>query len=76
MVEDILLGVDNNVREQTCDTIRQDQERSLDTWIDYLSSGDATYPMWFKYYVFRNITKLARKCWWRTRPPWPQLSRA
>jgi hypothetical protein len=45
--------------QETRETIQQDQESSLDDWIDYLASGDATYPMWFKYYVFRNITKLS-----------------
>ena len=45
--------------QETRETIQQDQESSLDDWIDYLASDYATYPMWFKYYVFRNITKLS-----------------
>ncbi|MEI6581810.1 MAG: hypothetical protein WCN86_02960, partial [bacterium] len=59
MAEEIMQRVNEGVIEQTRETIQQDQERSLDAWIDYLTSDDATYPMWFKYYVFRNITKLA-----------------
>ncbi len=59
MAEDIMQRVNEKVVEQTRETIQQDQEQSLDAWIDYLTSDDATYPMWFKYYVFRNITKLA-----------------
>jgi len=59
MADEIMERVNDQVIEQTRETIREDQERSLDAWLDYLSSSDATYPMWFKYYVFRNITKLA-----------------
>ena len=59
MAEDIMQRVNDAVIEQTRETIQQDQERSLDAWVDYLTSDDATYPMWFKYYVFRNIVKLA-----------------
>lgn len=42
------------------DTLIKDQKHSLDAWIDYLTSNDATYPTWFKYFVFRNITKLSQ----------------
>lgn len=59
MAEDIMQRANETVIEQTREAIQQDQEQSLDAWIDYLTSDDATYPMWFKYYVFRNITKLA-----------------
>jgi hypothetical protein len=59
MAEDIMQRVNDAVIEQTRETIQQDQERSLDAWVDYLTSEGAMYPMWFKYYVFRNITKLA-----------------
>ncbi len=60
LTEDIMRRVNHEVIEQTRQTIRQDQEQSLDRWVDYLTSDDATYPMWFKYYLFRNITKLAQ----------------
>ncbi len=59
MVDDHMQRVDDAVIEQTRETIQQDQERSLDAWVDYLTSEGALYPMWFKYYVFRNIVKLA-----------------
>ncbi len=59
IAEDIMQRANEKVIEQTREAIQQDQERSLDAWVDYLTSDDATYPMWFKYYVFRNITKLA-----------------
>jgi hypothetical protein len=38
--------------------IIQGQQKSLDRWIDYLSSPDAFYPDWFKYLAFRSITKM------------------
>lgn len=49
-----------NVREQMIDVAIEDQKHSLDAWIDYLSSDDAVYPAWFKYFVWRNITKLSQ----------------
>lgn len=48
------------VREQMMDTAIQDQKASLDAWIDYLSSDDAVYPPWFKFYVWQNVTKLSQ----------------
>jgi len=38
----------------------EDQKHSLDAWMDYLTSPDAVYPAWFKYYVWKNITKLSQ----------------
>lgn len=38
--------------------ILQGQERSLDTWIDYLSSDGAMYPDWAKYWAFRSMTQM------------------
>lgn len=55
-VEDI----PENVREEMVTTVIEDQRKSLDNWIDYLSSEDAVYPTWFKYFVFRNITRLSQ----------------
>ena len=52
--------IPQNVREQMITVIIEDQKKSLDSWIDYLSSDDAMYPTWFKYFVFRNITKLSQ----------------
>ena len=49
-----------NVREQMMNVAIQDQKASLDAWIDYLSSSDAVYPPWFKYFVWRNIIKLSQ----------------
>src|SRR3989344_2901539 len=35
-----------------------DLESSLDEWIKYLSNPDEPYPVWFRYYAFRNILSL------------------
>ncbi|MEK7625252.1 MAG: hypothetical protein AAB467_02775, partial [Patescibacteria group bacterium] len=42
-------------RDQLTEVVITDQKGSLDQWIDYLSSEDATYPDWLKYYAFRSI---------------------
>jgi hypothetical protein len=52
--------VTKEMKEKMIDVIIEDQKKSLDSWIDYLSSNDAMYPTWFKYFVFRNITKLSQ----------------
>ena len=36
----------------------RDQESSLDKWYDYLSRPDTPYPMWFRYFAFKNVTQL------------------
>ncbi len=53
-------NIPKETREQMIDVLIEDQKKSLDSWIDYLSSNDAMYPTWFKYFVFRNITKLSQ----------------
>ena len=57
------LGIDAQYGEeqldQRGDIAIKDLESSLDQWLDYLSSKDQTYPMWFRYYVFTNIIQLS-----------------
>lgn len=45
-------------REQLTEVVITDQKSSLDNWLDYLSSKDATYPDWLKYYSFRSMLSL------------------
>lgn len=52
--------IPENVREQMMDVAIEDQKASLDAWMDYLTSEDAVYPTWFKYFVWRNVTKLSQ----------------
>lgn len=52
--------IPQNVREQIMDVAIQDQKHSLDAWMNYLTSNDAMYPPWFKYYAWNQITKLSQ----------------
>ena len=52
--------IPEHVRERMMDVAIEDQKHSLDAWIDYLTSSDAVYPAWFKYYVWTQITKLSQ----------------
>ena len=36
------------------------QEASLDRWLDYLTSDDALYPTWAKYWSFTSMTKMGK----------------
>lgn len=49
------IEISEESRKQLTEVIITDQIGSLDQWIDYLSSDDATYPDWLKYYAFRSI---------------------
>lgn len=44
--------------EKKIKEIQDGQRRSLDAWIDYLSSPDALYPDWAKYWAFRSMTEM------------------
>ena len=52
------IEITEEARRQLAEVIITDQKGSLDNWVDYLSSEDATYPDWLKYYVFRSILNL------------------
>lgn len=52
--------IPENVRDQMKEVAIKDQKASLDAWLEYLTSNDATYPAWFKYYAWKNITKLSQ----------------
>jgi|TARA_Y100000310_G_scaffold260903_1_gene270034 hypothetical protein len=44
--------------EQRGEIAVEDLEKSLDSWISYLSDANEPYPTWFRYYAFRNILDL------------------
>ena len=48
------------LQEQNSEAIIADQKSSLDNWVDYLASSDATYPDWLKYWTLRNVVGLAK----------------
>lgn len=52
--------IPETTKEQMKDVVIEDQKHSLDAWIDYLTSEDAVYPAWYKYFVWRNIIKLSQ----------------
>lgn len=37
---------------------REIQECTLLSWFDYLKQNDAQYPMWFRYFVVRNLQRM------------------
>jgi len=37
---------------------REIQEKTLGAWLDYLNQNDAQYPIWFRYFVVRNLEKM------------------
>jgi hypothetical protein len=52
--------ITDEFREQKTQQIITNQESSLDSWVDYLSSEDATYPMWAKYWAFTSIVQMGK----------------
>lgn len=52
--------IPDDIKKDLTDTAIKDQRESLDIWIDYLSSPDAKYPDWFKYYTLRSVLVMGR----------------
>ncbi len=52
------IEITDEMKEQLSEVVITDQKSSLDNWIDYLSSEDAIYPDWLKYYSFRSMLNL------------------
>jgi hypothetical protein len=51
--------ITREAKQELTQNIIRDQESSMDSWADYLSSPDATYPSWLKYYAFRGMLGLS-----------------
>lgn len=49
-----------NMKEKELEVIRANQKTSLNRWFDYLSSSDANYPMWAKYWAFTSMLKMGK----------------
>jgi hypothetical protein len=45
-------------KERKIKEVLRGQEHSLNVWIDYLSSPNAMYPDWAKYWAFRSMTEM------------------
>ena len=54
------IEITDDYRKQKTQEIIGNQEKSLDKWVDYLSSSDATYPMWAKYWAFNSMLKMGK----------------
>lgn len=52
--------ITDEFRERKIEQIISNQTQSLDKWIDYLSSDDAQYPDWAKYWAFRSVTEMGK----------------
>lgn len=52
------IEVTEEMRRELTEVAIADQESTLDNWVDYLSSKDAIYPDWLKYYTFRSMLNL------------------
>ncbi len=50
--------INSETRRQLTEVIITDQKSSLDNWVDYLASPDATYPDWLKYWAIRSILSM------------------
>lgn len=49
-----------DLKEQAVRIVIANQQQSLDKWVDYLTSDDALYPMWAKYWAFRSVVKMGK----------------
>ncbi len=52
------IEITDEYKKLKIEQIQEDQKKSLEKWIDYLSSPDAIYPDWAKYWVFRSVTQM------------------
>lgn len=48
-----------HLKRELTERAQDTQYDSLEDWIDYLNYPPADYPMWFKYYVFDSVSRLA-----------------
>jgi hypothetical protein len=52
--------VTHKYRQRKAAEVITNQQTSLDRWVDYLSSADAPYPTWAKYWAFTAVTHMGR----------------
>ena len=52
------IEISQEQKDQLAEVIITDQQTTLDNWIDYLSSPDAVYPDWLKYYAIRSVLSM------------------
>ena len=54
------IDVTDKEKVEMLNQVQKEQEKSLDSWIDYLCSDDVVYPIWFKNYAFQGMIKLGK----------------
>src|SRR3989344_5986278 len=54
------IEIPDDYRRELAETLVTDQKRSLDNWIDYLSSDGAKYPDYLKYFAVRSMLRMGR----------------
>ncbi len=52
--------ITEDFKEQKIAQIIDNQKQSLDKWVDYLSSTDAQYPDWAKYWAIRSVLEMGK----------------
>ncbi len=52
--------ITDEFKQEKTKQIISDQEHSLDKWVDYLTSSDANYPMWTKYWAFTSMVGMGK----------------
>ena len=52
------IEIDEQTKQSEYEKIKSEQKGSLEYWINYLSSSNADYPVWLKYWAFKSILKL------------------
>lgn len=53
------IEIDERFRTEAAKVLQTDQRESLRDWVDYLTDKETSYPTYFKYFVYRSITKLS-----------------
>jgi len=54
------IEITDDFREKKTEEIINNQKASLDKWLNYLSSKEADYPMWAKYWAFTSMLQMGR----------------
>ncbi len=54
------IEITDEFKQEKTKQIISDQEHSLDKWIDYLTSPDANYPTWAKYWAFTSMVTMGK----------------
>lgn len=54
------IEIPDEVKEQIAQTLIDGQIASLNKWVDYLTSPDADYPNWAKYWAIRSVLGMGK----------------